>query len=210
MTSSAEITSALLDLRRRELRAIAIGASAGGIEALRMLLPALPASLEVPVVIVLHLAAEAKAEWSAVFSGCAVPVQEAEDKEPALPGAVYVAPPDYHLLLERLPDGASGLSLSIDEPVNLARPSIDVLFESAAWALGEGVLGVLLSGANADGAAGLAAIARGGGRCWVQSPETAVMAAMPRAGLLAVPEARILSLQQMSEAFRAWSKTGSS
>ena len=206
MTMSAEITSALLELRRRELRAIAIGASAGGIEALRMLLPALPASLEVPVIIVLHLAAEAKADWPTVFSSCVVPVQEAEDKEPALPGTVYVAPPDYHLLL----DGSGELSLSIDEPVNLSRPSIDVLFESAAWALGEGVLGILLSGANADGAAGLAAIARGGGRCWVQSPETALMAAMPRAGLLAVPDARVLSLLQMSEAFRAWSKTGSS
>ncbi len=198
MTSTLQ--TPLRDLQRRGLRAIVVGASAGGIEALRTILPALPASLTVPVIVVIHIGPEGHWAWATVFPGCAVPVQEAEDKDAALPGAVYIAPPDYHLLI----DGACSLSLSLDEQVNLSRPSIDVLFESAAWALGGDVLGVLLSGANADGAAGLAAIHRAGGTCWVQAPETAVMSMMPRAGLQAVPQARALSLHQMAEAFAAW------
>jgi two-component system chemotaxis response regulator CheB len=137
-----------------------------------------------------------------IFNGCPVPVREAEDKELAAPGTVYVAPPDYHLLL----DAKCALVLALDAPVNMSRPAIDVLFESAAWALGADVLGILLTGANADGARGLAAIAGGGGACWVQSPETAFMSMMPRSGLLAVPQARALSLHQMSDALKAWRK----
>lgn len=181
------------------LRAIVIGASAGGVDALRLLFASIPASLEVPVIVVLHVGNEARWDWSKVFPGCALEVREAEDKELARPGCIYIAPADYHLLIDR----GGELALSVDEPVHFARPSIDVCFESAAWALGPGVLGILLSGANADGAAGLAAIARSGGTCWVQSPETAFMEVMPRAGLQAVPLARALSLQQMSEAFHA-------
>lgn len=188
------------DLRRHGLRALVIGGSAGGIEALRNLLTALPPSLEVPVLVVLHIGGDARWTWPAIFPGSPVPVREAEDKETATPGVVYLAPPDYHLLVDS--DGV--LSLSLDEPVHLSRPSIDVLFESASWAMGENVLGILLTGANADGAAGLATIHRGGGSCWVQTPETAAMPTMPRAGLAAVPDARSLSLVQMAEAFQAW------
>jgi two-component system, chemotaxis family, protein-glutamate methylesterase/glutaminase len=135
-----------------------------------------------------------------VFPNSAEPVFEAEDKDLAEPGSVYVAPPDYHLLV----DVGGRLSLSSDERVNLARPSIDVLFESAAWSFGAAVLGIVLSGANADGAAGLAAIRARGGSCWVQTPETAVAMAMPRAALDAVPDAQVLALTEMADALRGW------
>lgn len=189
----------LQDLRAPGLRVIVIGASAGGIEALKILLTALPPSLAVPVVIALHLGADGHWDWSRVFPGCPLPIGEAEDKDVAAPGRVYLAPPDYHLLL----DASGTLSLSLDEPVNLSRPAIDVLFETASWGMGAGVLGILLTGANSDGARGLAAIERAGGTCWVQAPETALISTMPRAGLQAVPQARTLSLQQMAEALHA-------
>lgn len=181
------------------LRVIVIGASAGGVDALRVLFAAMPASLPAPVVVVLHIGNDARWDWSRVFPGCQLQVREAEDRDVVSAGSIYIAPADYHLLLDRTGE----LSLSVDEPVHFARPSIDVCFESAAWAMGGGVLGILLSGANADGAAGLAAIERGGGTCWVQAPETAFMDVMPRAGLQAAPLSRSLSLQQMSEAFHA-------
>lgn len=189
----------LPDLQSRDLGAIVIGGSAGGIEALRQLIPALPADLRVPVFIVLHLGTDARGAWSAVFPHSAVKVREAEDKEVAAPGAVYLAPPDYHLLV----DDRGVMALSIDEPVNLSRPAIDVLFESAAWAYEDRLLGIVLSGANSDGAKGLAAIRQAGGRCWVQSPATAAAATMPRAALAAVPDARVLSLTQMAAALSA-------
>jgi two-component system, chemotaxis family, protein-glutamate methylesterase/glutaminase len=184
----------------RDIRMVVMGGSAGAIEALRAVLPAFPSPFQVPVVIVLHLGAETSSNWSVVFSACNLPVREAEDKQIAVPGSITIAPPNYHLLL----DGAGMLSLSVEGPVNHSRPSIDVLFESAAWAYGERTLGILFSGANADGALGLAAIRRAGGLCWVQSTETSTMPAMPRAGLHAVPEARVLSLSQMADAFRSW------
>jgi two-component system chemotaxis response regulator CheB len=188
-----------LTLSRRALAAIVIGGSAGGIEALRQLIPALPPDLAVPVFVVLHLGPDSRGQWSAVFPHSAVAVREAEDKELAAPGTVYIAPPDYHLLV----DETGCMSLSIDEPVNLSRPAIDVLFESAAWAYGARLLGIVLSGANADGAKGLAAVRRAGGQCWVQAPESAAATAMPRAALGAVPDAQVLSLKQMAAALAA-------
>lgn len=192
--------AATRELTSRALRAVLIGGSAGGIEAVRALLPSLPVTLDVPVIVVLHLAADTRTSWSTVFSTCKAPVQEAEDKELARPGVVYVAPSDYHLLVDR--DGV--FSLSAEEPVHHARPSIDLLFESAAWAFGARALGVLLTGANEDGAAGLAAIHDAGGLAWVQSPETAAIATMPRAGLRAVPDARALSIPEMAGIFQGW------
>jgi two-component system chemotaxis response regulator CheB len=183
----------------RSLRAIVIGGSAGGIEALSGLLSALPRPLLVPVLVVVHLGAGTKPQWPLVFPASTAPVREAEDKDVAEAGHVFIAPPDYHMLV----DAAGTLNLSADERVNLARPSVDVLFESAAWAFGASVLGVVLTGANADGAAGLAAIRAGGGRCWVQSPETAAAVAMPRAAISAVPDAEVLSLREMADALRA-------
>ncbi len=187
-------------LAGRPLRAIVVGASAGGIEAISVVLAALPPTLQAPVLVVLHIAAGSRVDWASLFRCSTAPVLEAEDKELALPGKVYVAPPDYHLLVND--DGR--LSLSVDERVNHARPSIDVLFESAAWSFGSAVLGIVLSGANADGAAGLAAIRARGGGCWVQAPETAAAAEMPRAALAVVQDALVLPLRDMAEALRAW------
>ena len=190
----------LSTLRQRPLRAIVVGGSAGGVDATTVLLSALPRPLLVPVLVVLHIAAGSRTQWPIVFRNSTAPVHEAEDKDVAEPGHVYVAPPDYHLLV----DESAELSLSADERVHFARPAIDVLFESAAWSFGAAVLGVVLSGANSDGAAGLAAIRASGGGCWVQSPETAVAAAMPRAAIEAVPDALVLSLREMADALGAW------
>ena len=190
------ITVTLLDeLVRRAPRAIVIGGSAGSVELLRKLTPALAPDLGAPVITVLHIGASSTADWARVFHESALPVREVEDNDVAQPACLYLAPPDYHLLV----DDSLNLSLSVEEPVNLARPSIDVLFESAAWAFGPRVLGIVLSGANADGAAGLAAISRAGGLAWVQAPESALASRMPRAALAAVPGAHVLTVPQMME-----------
>jgi two-component system chemotaxis response regulator CheB len=196
MTNSKGLST----LRERPLRAIVVGGSAGGHEALTVLLSELPRPLLVPVLVVLHIAAGSRTQWPIVFRSSSAPVLEAEDKDVAEPGRVYVAPPDYHLLV----DESARLSLAADERVHFARPSIDVLFESAAWSFGAGVLGVVLSGANDDGAAGLAAIGQRGGGCWVQAPDTALATAMPRAAIEAVPDALVLSLREMADALGAW------
>ena len=191
---------ALSTLRERPLCAIVIGGSAGGIDAVTVLLAALPRPLLVPVLVVLHIASGSRTQWPLVFRSSTAPVIEAEDKDLAEAGNVYVAPPDYHLLV----DERARLSLAADERVNHARPSIDVLFESAAWSFGAAVLGVVLSGANSDGALGLAAIRERGGGCWVQAPQTAAALAMPRAAIDAVPDALVLSPGEMAQALGAW------
>lgn len=191
MTTAAHLE----ELVQRAPRAIVIGGSAGSVELLRKLTPALAPDLGAPVLTVLHIGASSNPDWARVFHDSALPVREVEDSDIAAPACLYLAPPDYHLLV----DESLTLSLSVEEPVNLARPSIDVLFESAAWAFGPRVLGIVLSGANADGAAGLAAISRAGGLAWIQTPESALASRMPRAALIAVPEARVLTVPQMME-----------
>ena len=177
------------------LRAIVIGASAGAVEALLTLLPGLPADYKLPIMIVVHIPPRRESLIAELMrSRCRVPVREAEDKEILEPGTVYFAPPDYHLLVEA--DGR--LSLSIEEAVHFSRPSIDVLFESAADAYGTGLLGVVLSGANSDGARGLAAIAREGGVTVVQRPQEAQAAAMPEAAIAACPNAMVMSLREIA------------
>jgi len=172
------------------LRAVVIGASAGGVQALSRILPALPADYPLPVLIVVHVPPDRSNALVGLFqTKCRVQVKEAEDKEPALPGVVYFAPSDYHLLVEA--DGA--LSLSSDELVNHSRPSIDVLLESAADAYGPGLTGVILTGANDDGAAGLRAIANAGGRTVVEDPQAAFASAMPAAALRASPAAEVMT-----------------
>jgi two-component system chemotaxis response regulator CheB len=150
--------------------AIVIGASAGGVEALSILLPALPATLSAAVFIVVHLPRNHRSLLPEIFGPkCALPVREAEDKMRVEPGTVYFAPPDYHLLLDKGPQ----LALSVDELVHFSRPSIDVLFESAADVYAERLLGIILTGGNEDGAAGLAAVLRAGGVTIVQEPGSA-------------------------------------
>ncbi|GAA4330163.1 chemotaxis protein CheB [Pigmentiphaga soli] len=173
--------------------AVVIGASAGGIEALGTLLPALPADFAPPVLVVQHIVPDHASLLAELFADrCAVRVEEASDKREIAGGCIYFAPPDYHLQVE--PDRT--LALSVDDAVNFSRPSIDVLFESAAWTYGPRLLGILLTGASPDGAAGLLAIRQAGGRTWVQDPATAAMDIMPLAaiGLGAAQEILTLSI----------------
>lgn len=175
--------------------AVVIGGSAGSVEALSVLLPALPAGLQAAVLVVLHLPRNRPSLLCNIFrSRCALPLREAEDKEPIVPGTVYFAPPDYHLLV----DDGPALALSVDAPVHYSRPSIDVLFESAADAYGSGLIGMLLSGANQDGARGLAAIEARGGLAVVQEPDSAGVRTMPESALAHTTAARILTPLQMA------------
>lgn len=181
---------------KRRIEAIAIGASSGGVEALSVILPALPLGFPLPVFVVVHLPPDRDSVLVEVLqSKCQVKVKEAEDKETIQGGVVYFAPPDYHLLVE--PDRR--LSLSSEEPVLYSRPSIDVLFESAADAYGEGLVGIILTGANSDGARGLRTIADAGGAALVQTPEFSQAPPMPQAALRACPAAHALTLKQISD-----------
>jgi two-component system, chemotaxis family, protein-glutamate methylesterase/glutaminase len=174
---------------------VVIGASAGALEALSVILPALPATFRLPVFIVVHMPPNGKSVMAELFQGkCALDVHEAEDKEPIRSGTVYLAPPDYHLLVER----DKHLSLSSDEPILYSRPAIDVLFESAADAYGAGLVGIILTGANQDGANGMKAIVDAGGHAIVQRPDDAFALAMPEAALAACPDAQVLSLNEIA------------
>ncbi len=179
--------------------AVAVGASAGALEALSVVLPRLPAGYPLPVLVVVHLPPDRDSLMVGLLGdSCRLPVREAQDKEPIEPGTIYFAPPDYHLLVE--PDRR--LSLSGEEPVLFSRPSIDVLFETAAETYGAGLAGVVLTGANGDGARGLRAIRQAGGTALVQRPETAAAAAMPLAALDACPDAVALTLEEIAEYLR--------
>jgi two-component system chemotaxis response regulator CheB len=179
--------------------AVVIGGSAGGVEALTALLPALLPRLMPPVFIVLHLPRDKPSVLAEIFAPkCAVPVREAEDKEAVAPGTVYFAPNNYHLLIDQGPQ----LSLSADDPVHHSRPSIDVLFESAAEIYSNRLLGIILSGANEDGASGLAAIHDAGGVTVVQSPETARAPVMALSALKLRPADRVLPLNEIAQILR--------
>lgn len=165
--------------------AIVIGGSSGAIDGLNVLLPALPARLCAAVIVVLHLPRDRRSLLVDIFrERCALPVLEAEDQLWIQPGHLYFAPPDYHLLVDQGPR----LALSVGAPVHFSRPSIDVLFESAADCYGDRLMGILLSGANEDGARGLAAIEASGGYAVVQSPESSSMPTMPLAALARLAE----------------------
>ncbi len=175
--------------------AIVIGASAGALDALSRVLADLPAGYALPVIGVTHLLADRPSLLAELLnSKCQIQVREAEDKEPVQPGVAYFAPPDYHLLIET--DGR--LSLSSEEPVMHSRPSIDVLFESAADAYGAALIGIVLTGANNDGSLGLQSILAAGGIGLVQCPAQAYATAMPLAALKRCPEARSMSLEEIS------------
>ncbi len=179
--------------------AVVIGASAGGIEALAMLLPALPAGLRPPVIIVLHLPRDRPSVLAEIFARkCALPVREAQDKERLAPGTVYFAPNNYHLLVDNGPQ----LALSADDPVHHSRPSIDVLFESAAEIFNGRLLGIILSGANEDGAAGLAAIHDAGGVTVVQSPQTARAPKMALSALQLRPADAVMPPAEIADLLR--------
>lgn len=184
----------------REIEAVVIGASAGGIEAVSMLLAALPHDFTPAVLVVIHVpAANQNLLVEVLAPRCALGVQEAADKASIRGGMVYLAPPSYHLLVE--PDRS--FALSADAPVNYSRPSIDVLFESAAYAYRDRLLGIVLTGANADGADGLAQVRAFGGRAWVQEPDGAVASMMPASAIERAGADRILSLPDMAAALAA-------
>ncbi len=176
---------------------IAVGTSLGGLNALVKLLAALPPELLVPIAIVQHRAITTEPSGLAELlqDHAGLRVVEAEDKMAMKAGTVYLAPADYHLIVEE----RGLLALSTDPPVRAARPSIDVLFETAADAYGDALLAVLLTGASADGAAGLVAVKARGGRAIVEDPATAECRTMPAAGLAAVPVDYVLPLSAIGE-----------
>ncbi len=187
-----------------KIDAVVIGASAGGVQALSVLLPVLPSNFQPPILIVLHLPRDKPSVLTEIFSRkCAVRVREAQDKEAVAPGTVYFAPNDYHLLVDNGPQ----LALSADDPVHHSRPSIDVLFESAAEVYGDRLLGVLLTGANEDGASGLAVIHDAGGVTVVQEPETASSPQMVMSALKLRPADQVLSLGGIADLLQTLSRT---
>ncbi|MBB4637767.1 chemotaxis protein CheB [Longimicrobium terrae] len=172
-------------------RMVVVGASAGGLYALRTLIAGLPADFDMPVVVVQHRAKESELLCELLQECTPLPVTEVMDKQEIGPG-VFIGPPDYHLLVD---DGS--FALSTDDPVRYSRPSIDVMFQSAAETYGMDTVGVVLTGANQDGSAGLRQIADAGGHCVVQDPETAEVRVMPRSALKAVPDACVLTLEEI-------------
>jgi two-component system chemotaxis response regulator CheB len=184
--------------------ALVIGASAGAVEALSLLLPVVPSSARIPVVVVVHLPPNRASLLPEVFAPrCLARVREPEDKEPAVAGTIWFAPPNYHLLFER----DRTFSLSVDEPVKFSRPSIDVLFESAADAFGSKLCAIVLTGANDDGAQGARAIRDAGGIVIVQDPSTADAKEMPSAAIALANPQLIAALPEIADFLRQATET---
>ena len=173
-------------------RIVAVGASAGGLYALRTLVAALPADFPMPVAVVQHRSKDSELLCELLQECTAMEVYEVNDKDEARPGCVYIAPPDYHMLVDE-----GFFSLSTEAPVRFSRPSIDVTFESAADTYGMDAIGVVLTGANADGSRGLRRIVDAGGLGVVQDPVTAEVKVMPVAAMKAVPEACVLPMDDI-------------
>lgn len=184
------------DVLRTPVRVVVIGTSLGGMRALEIILRGLEADFPLPIAVVQHRSADGDhpSQLARLLQlHCALPVFEANDKQPLTGGHVYLAPPDYHLLVD---DGR--FALSIDDRVCHARPSIDVLFESAADSYREGVLGVVLTGASADGAHGAQCIKRRGGSVVAQDPRTAESPIMPEAAIKSGAVERVLPLAEIA------------
>ena len=176
---------------------VVVGASWGGLNALSRLVADVDAGFPLPIAIVQHRSKESDHLLAHLLQDrTALKVKEIEDKDPITVGHVYVAPPDYHLLVDLLEDGPH-FSLSVDPPVRYSRPSIDVAFVAAADAFAARAVGVVLTGANEDGALGLRRIVDRGGYAIVQDPKTAEIRTMPQAALNAVPNAEILPLDRI-------------
>ncbi len=183
-------------------RVVVIGSSLGGLDAVSAVLAALPEGFPVPIVIAQHRATvpPAEGDLQAIWQRhTSLVVCDAEDKVRIAPGHVYVAPPDYHLMIE----ARDLLALSTEGPVLWARPSIDVLFETAAEAYGDSVIGVMLTGASADGSQGLRAIRARGGCALVQEPTSAACDVMPRAALAATSVNHVLGLRDLGRVLGA-------
>jgi two-component system chemotaxis response regulator CheB len=181
-------------LQGRTFEAVVIGASAGGVSALLELLPGLPAGAPLPIVVVVHMMQGRHSQLAEVFAQrMAMAVEEAQDKQPVAAGTVYFAPSGYHLSVE----SERCFSLSCEPPHNFSRPAIDFIMASAADVYGAALVGILLTGANNDGAAGLAAIGKAGGLTVVQDPAEAQVDVMPRAAIRARAPDLVLPLQDI-------------
>ncbi|MBW0435681.1 chemotaxis protein CheB [Leptospira yasudae] len=176
--------------------AIVVGVSSGGLNAMKTIFSALPADYEIPLIVVQHLSPRSDGEWIRILGrSCRIKIKEADEKETINVSTVYVSPPNYHLLIEK----NRTFSLSADERVNFARPSVDVLFESASEVYGEALIGIVLTGANSDGANGMKKIKANGGLAIVQDPTTAEAPFMPEAAIRACSVDYVLSLEKISE-----------
>ena len=168
--------------KTRSYKAIVIGSSTGGMKAFQKLFAGLPETFSIPIIAVLHqhpTGSEVKVLVNYLNTECPLSIVVAEDKSIIRASHIYMAPPDYHLLVER----DATLALSIDEKVNFARPSIDLLFESAAYTWSTDLIGILLTGANSDGVHGMELIKKYGGHTLVQDPATAESPVMPRSAI---------------------------
>jgi two-component system, chemotaxis family, protein-glutamate methylesterase/glutaminase len=184
-----------IDIQRQAISAIVIGTSAGGVEALTRILPSLPASMPVAILIVVHIPRERPSLLTDIFrQKCVMRVEEGIDKADIKPGHIYFAPADYHMLVDAGPQ----IALSVDDVIQFSRPSIDVLFESAADVYGKNLLGILLTGGNEDGASGLAYIARCGGTTVLQDPAEAASSAMPEGALKVMTPTHVLRLDEIA------------
>jgi len=176
--------------------AVVFGSSAGGMEALRKVLSSLPEKYLIPIIVVQHLNPNSESYLAEYLSRyCNLKVKEVEEKERLEKGWIYVSPPNYHTLIEK--DGS--FTLTVEERVSYARPSIDVLFESAADAFGQRLAGIILTGANSDGSYGLMKIKKNGGIAIVQDPDTAEAGIMPRAALERVAADYVLNLESIGQ-----------
>ncbi|QIP16755.1 chemotaxis protein CheB [Spirosoma aureum] len=176
------------------VKAVVIGGSAGSLDVLLKLLPALQPIVSFTAIIVLHRKNSGESTLEDLLAGkTTIPVREVEDKDSLRPGIIYVAPADYHLLIEK------NLTFSLDdsEKVNYSRPSLDVTFESAADVFGDSLVGILLSGANSDGTYGLMSIKKAGGITIAQTPATAQSAFMPQQAIVNVPIDFILDIPEL-------------
>ncbi len=174
--------------------AIVIGVSSGGMNAMKMIFSRLPEDFSIPIIIVQHIGAQSNNTWiRSLNEGSHIRIQEAEEKDKITKGHAYIAPANYHLLIER----DKTFSLTIDERVNYARPSIDVLFESAAESYKDKLIGVVLTGANNDGAKGLKRIQQRGGLTIVQDPKDAEAAYMPESAISMLVPDHVLSLSEI-------------
>jgi len=182
---------------------VVVGVSAGGLQALCTITGALTVDFTMAMVVVQHRSKDSYALCDVLQECTPLPIQEITDKEPITGGRVYLAPPDYHVLLER-----GYFSLSVDEPIRYSRPSIDLMFETAADAYGADAIGVVLTGANHDGAYGLRQIVDRGGAAIVQDPATAEVPVMPRAALAAVPEATLATVEEIAPLLMALQRSG--
>ena len=178
-----------------EYELVAIGASAGGMEALREIVSTLDSDFVLPIVVVQHVSPHSNNYLVQYLDDyCDLSVVEAVEKQKILPGYVYLAPPNYHLLVEE----DHTLSFTVSEKVNFSRPSIDVLFETAALAYKKKTIGVLLTGASHDGAEGMRLIHVAGGMTVVQDPSSAFVPIMPEAAINSTPVDYVLSLEEIA------------